>query len=422
MTTTASPGFDRARAVADTVLFEGYLLYPYRASAPKNRLRWQFGVLSPAPWSEAGGGDPWTMDLSFLVQASLPFCLRGLLRFLQLRQRRIERVSTDTGAVVQLPSLQVGDRLCLSFDEGELREIPIEAELTPAREVRSAFHAPGSYQVELVSEGDGEVVQIVRDSLPLRGTIHLSCRTVLPAEGVHRVQLRLQNHTHLPVAQVPRDEAMRRSLLSTHLLLETTGGRLLSMTDPPDWAEAAARTCSNSGLFPTLVEEPGRPDVLLAAPLILPDHPQVAPESPGDLFDATEIDELLTLRTLTLTDEEKREVRATDRRAAEILDRVEASGAQTLQRLHGAFRAPPEIAHPPARWRAGERVRLRPGTRRTDAQDMFLMGRSATVESVLEDVDGRTCLAVTIDGQPGNDLLRQQGRFLYFYPDEVERA
>lgn len=70
----------------------------------------------------------------------------------------------------------------------------------------------------------------------------------------------------------------------------------------------------------------------------------------------------------------------------------------------------------------GSRVELRPGLRRTDAQDIFLHGRTATVEAVLHDVDGGVHLAVTVDGDPGADIRREQGRFLYFQPDEVTLA
>jgi len=69
---------------------------------------------------------------------------------------------------------------------------------------------------------------------------------------------------------------------------------------------------------------------------------------------------------------------------------------------------------------AGSRVRLRPGTRRADAQDMFLTGRLAVVEAVLTDVDDRPYLAVTLADDPGADVQRDHGRFRYFGPDEVE--
>ena len=187
--------------------------------------------------------------------------------------------------------------------------------------------------------------------------------------------------------------------------------------------------------------EPGRSDAVLASPIILYDHPQVAPESPGDLFDALEIDELLSLRTLTLTEEEKQEARRTDPRAAELLDRVEGLPPELWQRLHGAIRSLrpaqeraeaqqwwQELAAPPPEYfdiaghriRRGSRVRLTPGVRRTDAQDMFLAGRLATVRELIEDVDGAKYLAVTVDDDPGAELHAAYGRFRYFAPDEVE--
>ena len=77
---------------------------------------------------------------------------------------------------------------------------------------------------------------------------------------------------------------------------------------------------------------------MLSSPIILYDYPKIAPESPGDLFDGGEMDQLLTLSILTLTDEEKEEMRATDPRAREILDRSESLTAEDIMGLHGAVR------------------------------------------------------------------------------------
>ena len=210
-----------------------------------------------------------------------------------------------------------------------------------------------------------------------------------------------------------------------------------------------------------LIGEEGRRDAMLSSPIILYDHPTIAPESPGDLFDATEIDEILTLRTMALTEDEKREARATDERAAAIIDRVDNMPPELLERLHGAVRylqgveggsgagAPREgsrrTASPPSwcrggtrgrtgrcrrrptgwwwpgsRWPRGAGCGCGPGQRRADAQDMFLAGREATVEAVFLDVDGNRHLAVTLDEDPAADLQRWHGRYLYFSPDEVE--
>jgi hypothetical protein len=208
--------------------------------------------------------------------------------------------------------------------------------------------------------------------------------------------------------------------------------------------------CQNTGCWPVLAAAAGSRQVMLAAPIILPDHPAVAEESPGELYDGTEIDEILTLRTLALSDEEKAAARATDARAAALIDRVDAMDATDMERLHGTIRAMsgpglPAVAAgtPDVPWwdpgadasvspatdavvvagqrvARGSRVTLRPGSRRADAQDMFLAGREALVEAVLLDVDDTVYLAVTLAGDPAADLQSAHGRFRYFAPDEVE--
>ena len=203
----------------------------------------------------------------------------------------------------------------------------------------------------------------------------------------------------------------------------------------------------------------GCAELILSAPIILYDHPEIAAESAGQLYDSTEIDEILTLRTLALTDAEKQEARATDPRAAELLDRLDDLPPEMLERMHGAIRylrpaggtTAPEPAGPApdpaiggqAPWwdpgmdqsvspetdhvviagvkvARGSRVRMCPGRRRADAQDLFLAGRTAQVEAVLFDVDGQVHLALLPDDDPAADLQRSHGRFLYFGPDEVE--
>jgi hypothetical protein len=152
---------------------------------------------------------------------------------------------------------------------------------------------------------------------------------------------------------------------------------------------------------------------MLSAPIILYDHPQVAPESPGDLYEATEIDENLTPHTATLTEDEKRHARAADPRVAQVIDRAAALSRCDWRWLHGAFRQGGRLT-------PGARVLLRPGRRRSDAQDRILDGRVATVQALLRDIEGRPCVAVTIDDDPAAELFAWHGRFHYFYPDELE--
>ena len=103
-----------------------------------------------------------------------------------------------------------------------------------------------------------------------------------------------------------------------------------------DFRRAAG--CENAGLWPVLVGAPGARDTVLASPIILEDHPRIAPESPGDLFDGGEIDELLALNILALTDAEKAEMAASDPRVREILERTEGLTPEQLMALHGTVR------------------------------------------------------------------------------------
>jgi hypothetical protein len=209
-----------------------------------------------------------------------------------------------------------------------------------------------------------------------------------------------------------------------------------------------AAECQNTGVWPVLVGEPGDRSVVLGSPIILYDYPQIAPESKGDLFDGTEIDEILTLRILTLTDEEKQELRKCDERARRMLERIESAPGEDLLDLHGrsAFlprttdaQVAPRALHlirgmreicaaPPAaamvngtELKKGDRVRLRPG-KRADLFDTLLAGKIAVIEAVEQDFEGRVQFAVVLEEDPGRDLgeMRQAGHRFFYSVDEVE--
>ncbi|MBX6381573.1 MAG: hypothetical protein IRZ07_01170 [Microbispora sp.] len=420
---------EAARRVADAVLYEGYLLYPYRASAAKNRMRWQFGVLVPPDYP----GEPSRSVTECLLEAPGDARIDVRLRFLHVRGKTVERREDD--GYWPVPKLTAGGRDYLSFDEATEREARAAvslADVTGGLRVIDVL-VPGERVIEPITGPDGERIgRVVCEHQPLDAELRISAERLPGPYGLVRLRIEVENTARWERADAPREEALRHSLVAAHLLIGVSGGAFVSLLDPPLWAEAAARQCRNENTWPVLVGEPGRRDVVLSSPIILYDHPAIAPESPGDLFDSTEIDELLTLRTLTLTEEEKREARVTDPRAAEILERAAGMPPELLERLHGAIRhlevpakrGPREetVTVAGVRIAKGSRVRLRPGARRADAHDMFLAGRIARVEEVFRDVDGRRHLAVTLEDDPGADLRREQGRFFYFAPDEVEPA
>lgn len=408
--------FAGVRAIADAVLLEGYVLYPYRASSTKNRYRWTFGVVAPKSWSESSAGsDPWWMQTDCLVQPRPGETPRveGVLRFLQMQRRTVEE--SDGSTYREVGSLVSGGATIVPWEEGLVREVTLGA-YGGVEQSETAFELPASRTEELI----GDAGRIVRRCWTLRGRVvsHIERDGLLV-----RVRLRIENLSETDDPTERREDALRRGLLSAHVMLRVTGGDFVSLIDPPASASAAVERSrsGNVGLYPVLGGREGERDLLLASPIILYDHPAVAPESPGDFFDSGEIDELLQLRTATLTEEEKREVRALDPRAAALLDRVEHLPPEMMERLHGAIRAldvPASEAE--SAFVPGKKVRLCPGARRTDAQDVLFAGRTATVRKVMEDIDGQTWLAVTIDDDPAAEMHEWYGRFHYYYPDEVE--
>ena len=225
-----------------------------------------------------------------------------------------------------------------AWDEAVEREIEFTVspgELLGAGLVRE-FSVPGGEDREpLPGPGPG---QAVRRRCPLAGTVSVRTAPVPGPWRAVRLLVRVENLTEAGAIPASRDDALPSALVAAHLILSISGGEFISMTDPPEWAKAAVAECENVGSWPVLADPDGGRQVVLSSPIILYDHPELAPESPGELYDGTEIDEILTLRTLALSDEEKHEARATDPRAAALIDRVESMDAQTMQKLHGTIR------------------------------------------------------------------------------------
>jgi hypothetical protein len=444
--------FERAEKVADAVLYEGYLLYPYRASAMKNQVRWQFGVIMPREYSEGGGSEPWTMQTECLVEPADALILDLRLRFLQVQARIVEKaVNAEQGIYWPVESFEFNGGQFVSWDEGVKRELDYPGinitELLTAERAFPVEIAAGR-EVELIRDAGGDIKgRIIRDRLPITGVIRVAAE---PMGSLIKIRIRIENLS--PCAEderTKRTRALRHAFVGAHTLLAVRDGAFVSLLDPPEWARQTVTSCVNLHTWPVLVGAEGDRDVMLSSPIILYDYPQVAAESPGEMFDATEIDEILALRTMTLTDDEKAEARATDSQAAAIIDRVDTLPAEILDRLHGAVRylrkSTAKTAGEPENvpwWDPGAdasvspesdgiqingvtvskgcRVRLRPGLRRSDAQDMFLQGRMATVEAVFSDVEDKQYLAVTLADDQAVDLNRWHGRYLYFYSDEVE--
>ncbi|PZS27429.1 MAG: hypothetical protein DLM59_16480, partial [Pseudonocardiales bacterium] len=298
---------DGARGIADTVLYEGYLLYPYRSTSGKNSVRWQYGIVGPAGGVEAGVGEEPTMQCHCLVEtANLDARLDFYLRFLQIQTRAVEAaVEGSPGEFTPVPELQVGATNWVSWDEAveqeiEILDIPL-AELSAGHAVEVT--AEGEELIESLTDDAGQAVgRVVRKRLPLKGRLTLSTRAGASPRPLAILSTRLDNiSAFVPapegtVGVSPRDVAVRQSFVGTHLLMAVRGSDFVSVIDPPEWAAPAISGLTNRRCWPVLIGDKGATDLVLASPIILYDYPELAPESPGALYDSTEIDEILTLR------------------------------------------------------------------------------------------------------------------------------
>ncbi len=361
-----------AEQLIDSLLYEGYALYPYTPTATKNATPTPFGIVYPTAYAAESVA---TFDHARLEAVAEPAAqnprLSVTLRYLaatgpghQASERRVE-----------IAEVQVGERRTVEFDDGRLT---------------------------LCSEATGD--------------------------GLARVRCCVHNERPVPHG-LTRGDALRHSLLSTQLLLRITGGRFMSPLETD---------CRSVNTYPVLMGD--HDEAVLGTTIVLPDHPQLAPESQGGLFDSTEIEEALLLHVRALSDSERAEIAGADPAVREMVERAAAVTPEEILALHGRVtvrdpittsppQMPSDLPDPTlgeaeavvdgARFVRGSRVVLRPGPD-ADLHARLLDGRSATIERILVDYDGKVHLGVTIDGDPGQALMRETGRLLFFFPPEVE--
>jgi hypothetical protein len=453
---------DPVEKIAASVLYEGYVLWPYRRSAQKNQKRWTFGGVYPRAYSEAeGGNDPWLMQTQCLVVGERP-TVEVKLRFLHVVKRRVGRYAGVQGRIVGrggsrtartrasragesqrlefVDELRVGGERYLAWEEAAEREVVVSGlrlhEIqTPHR---AAISVPAGVEEEPLADGGEVAGALVRSWRSLEGTVEVAAEPV--RDGLFELTVKIMNTA--PWNGQDREETLEHTLVSTHTILKVGGGEFVSLMDPPEELKRFAEECENVKTWPVLAGEEDR-RTILSSPIILYDYPQIAPESPGDLFDGGEIDQLLTLSILSLTDEEKEEARATDPRAREILDRSESLTEEDMMGLHGAVRgfqslrggeqidpfeveglerpAPSRVTVGGVEVKSGSRVRLWPRAGR-DIFDIALSGKVAIVEKIEQDFEDRVLLAVSVEDDPGREMVDMPvlGHRFFFSPEEVE--
>jgi hypothetical protein len=424
--------------VVNAVLYEGYILYPYRSSSKKNaRERFTFGRVYPKDYSDSQKGAE-----SCVSQTECLLRSRGQAPVLEVAVRFLQPIWREVGetnggredSFHVMRELTVAGVCHQSWQEATEREIAISVGSLNESEVtrhRSNFSFPAARVMEPLSGS----AAILRRHESLQGEIEIEAAPVAP--DLFKITVRISNLTPLSPPQCnDQDAVIMRTFASTHTILRAPGSEFISLMDPPAEVKEFADACKNVGTWPVLVgdERKGECDTMLSSPIILYDYPQIAPESAGSFFDGTEIDEMLTLRVLTMTDDEKTEMRGVDDFARRLLERTETVGAENLMKMHGIMRevkSAEDFFNPVHRvetvmaggqeLRKGSNVRIRPKNR-ADAIDMIIAGKTAVIEAIEQDAEGRIHLAVVLDDDPGKDLghARQPGHRFFYSVDEVE--
>jgi hypothetical protein len=374
---------DQLKALVDSLLFEGYALYPYTPGAVKNATPTPFGIVYPPVYASTLLSTFDHLELRCVLESPPDAVLRGEVRFLISGGERHQA----TAARIELPGAMVGT----------LGAAPAEKECR----VQGERGAPLVVGMTLATSG---------------------------LDGTYEVALKVENRTVVR-SGLDRAAALGRSLISTHPILHVSGGRFISPLE---------RHCASVNTFPVLAS--AADDVVVGAAIVLPDHPQIAPESRGSLFDGTEIEEALLLHVQALSDAEREEIERQDPAVREMIARAAAATPEEIVALHGRVTLrDPETTEPPTEppglldprageeqadvgsktFRRGGKVVIRPGPK-ADLHARMLDGRAATIERIFTDYDGRTHLGLTIDDDPGQDLMRDTGRYLYFFAHEVE--
>ncbi|MFN2533327.1 MAG: hypothetical protein ABR555_18750 [Pyrinomonadaceae bacterium] len=326
--------------IIHALLYEGSVLYPYRPSSIKNQQRWNFGVLTPKAFSDAHQGtEAWMMQTECLVRNPNGARITIDVRFLQLVSRPIDQ-AIDRMRIQPNADMKTADSVAEAWVEPVERNFSTTVDLTELtiKPRRFSFQLPGKEETKTLEKASNQDQLHITQEQALEGCVEISAKLLTPQ--LSRLRVRIKNLMHMTGERKrTRGEMLLYSFISTHTIFNIQNGEFVSLLDPPEDLREISAESKNIGCWPVLVGEAGERNSMLSAPIILYDYPQVAPESAGDFYDSTEIDEMLTLRVLTLTNKEKVEIReGDDFRARQVLERAEALPWEHLARVHGAVR------------------------------------------------------------------------------------
>ena len=334
---------DTVERIANTVIYEGYRLFPYSPSAIKNTRPSLFGVVYPEDFNRQDQSAGAHMQTECIMQGTDASELNVTLRFLQLKemafampdfaegkdhvQNRDERAFSMHG--YHEKKIETGSLRISELETGRNFAIEFEQE-SKAETLRNATEKPIATCISRLSR--------------LKGSMSVLASRVEGTKDLFKISVRISNTTPLKnLKELDRDSVLRQSFLSTHLILRAQNGEFLSLTEMDGDIKKIAKGCNNVNMWPVLATKEN--DVMLSSPIILYDYPEIAPESTGDFFDSTEIEEYLLLHIAMLSDEEKEKFSQGDERLRAAFENAKKIGQDEMLKLHGTFRFTRSDAH-----------------------------------------------------------------------------
>lgn len=308
--------------IARTLLYEGYALYPYHRSSVKNQKPVPFGVVYPQEYHVHNSYAHAQMQTQCIVKGSGQFSISLAVRFLQLQKITIENKELNVEG--KQAGWQTVERTISTGD------LDVAGLVKCRKEIPVAFDE----LVEKNGEAKIDTTRVISSSA-ITGTITMEALSLENVPGAFRITIIITNTTPVKNAiSATRDDIFFLSFLSTHTILNTTG-EFISHQNPGVW-KAAIEECLNLNTWPILMEESNR--TLLSSPIILYDYPRINPQSAGDLFDSTEIEEALLLHVAMLSEDEKKRIAQSDEKLKAMLAKVSAVTPGELVSFHSVLK------------------------------------------------------------------------------------
>ncbi len=311
--------------LANTLLYEGYSLFPYHRSAIKNQKPIPFGVIYPKKYNEYNQHAHSSMKSECIIAGNDDLSLNISVRFLHLIKIKADKQNTKEN--VQ--------------DEAECDWQTIEREINSGDlKVSELIKNKKTIQIsfdKLNEDNNDEIkVNYINSVSEISGKVVIEASFVKNVENIFRITVSVSNDSLLENAEkITRDEALPQSFLSTHIILNAIDGEFISSQNPTENFTSVVSQCENIGTWPILVDESNT--TMLSSPIILYDYPKINPQSKGDLFDSLEIEEALMLHFAVMSDDEKNRIAKSDEKLRAMINKVSNVTPEELINLHGGM-------------------------------------------------------------------------------------